>query len=140
MLYYDGDFLSKPDIFVIDNSVDESTFSEYQKICNENNAIHLKMSENLGVCGGRQYIAEHADKADYDYYFFFEDDMFFYTKVDSVCRNGFPRHHKKLYQTVLEIATKEDFDFIKLSFSEFYGDNSTQWSWYNVPQEVREKV
>jgi hypothetical protein len=140
MLYYDGDFLSKPDIFVIDNSVDESTFPEYQKICNENNAVHLKMSENLGVCGGRQYIAEHADKADYDYYFFFEDDMFFYTKVDSVCRNGFPRHHKKLYQTVLEIATKEDFDFVKLSFSEFYGDNSTQWSWYNVPQEVREKV
>jgi hypothetical protein len=140
MLYYDGDFLSKPDIFVIDNSVDESTFEEYQKICNDNNVTHLKMSENLGVCGGRQYVSEHAKDADYDYYFFFEDDMFFYTKVDSVCRNGFPRFHKKLYQTVLEIATKEDFDFIKLSFSEFYGDNSTQWSWYNVPQDVREKV
>jgi len=28
-------------------------------------------------------------------------------------------------------------DFLKLNFTEFYGDNSTQWSWYNVPQDVR---
>jgi len=140
MLYYDNDFLSKPDIIVIDNSVDTSTYDEYTRICQDNNATHVKMEENLGVCGGRQYVAEHAAKADYDYYYFFEDDMFFYTKVDSVCRNGFPRFFKKLYNTSLEIANKEDFDFLKLSFSEFYGDNSTQWSWYNVPQSVREEV
>ena len=33
---------------------------------------------------------------------------------------------------------REDYDFLKLSFTEFFGDNTTQWSWYNVPQAVRE--
>lgn len=28
---------------------------------------------------------------------------------------------------------------MKLNFTEFYGDNSTQWSWYNVPQDFRKK-
>ena len=31
----------------------------------------------------------------------------------------------------------EKFDFLKLSFSEVYGTNSEQWSWYNVPHELR---
>ena len=35
MLYYDNDFLSKPDIYVVDNSTDESTLSEYKRVCNE---------------------------------------------------------------------------------------------------------
>ena len=34
---------------------------------------------------------------------------------------------------------KENFDFLKLNFSEFFGDNSVQWSWYNTPQHVREE-
>ena len=34
---------------------------------------------------------------------------------------------------------KENFDFLKLNFTEFFGDNKTQWAWYNVPQEVRSK-
>jgi len=139
MLYYDQNFLQKPDIFLVDNSTDLTTFNEYRILCDEYSVTHLKMDENLGVCGGRQFVAEHADENEYDYYLFFEDDMFFYSGKDSTCRNGFPRHHAKLYDTILEIINKEDFDFLKLSFSEFYGDNSTQWSWYNVPQSVREE-
>ena len=139
MLYYDQNFLQKPDIYLIDNSTDLSTYNEYKILCDEYSAIHLKMDENLGVCGGRQYAAEHADDNDYDYYLFFEDDMFFYQGKEGTCRNGFPRHFGKLYDVALEIINKEDFDFLKLSFSEFYGDNSTQWSWYNVPQSVREE-
>jgi len=140
MLYYDNDFLSKPDIYVVDNSTDESTLSEYKRVCNEYSAVHLKTEENLGVCGGRQYIAELAEKHDVDFYFFFEDDMFFYTGKGETCRNGFPRFQKELYKKVVEIVDNEKFDFLKMSFSEFYGDNSTQWSWYNVPQSVREEV
>ena len=34
---------------------------------------------------------------------------------------------------------KESYDFIKFSYSEFFGDNGTQWAWYNVPQHIREK-
>lgn len=33
----------------------------------------------------------------------------------------------------------EQYDFLKLSFSEFFGDCSVQWSWYNIPQSVREQ-
>ena len=32
-----------------------------------------------------------------------------------------------------------NYDFIKFSFTEFYGNNSKQWAWYNVPQNLREK-
>ena len=34
---------------------------------------------------------------------------------------------------------KEELDFLKMSFTEFFRDNKTQWAWYNVPQDVREK-
>jgi len=70
---------------------------------------------------------------------FFEDDMFFYNGPDAVCRNGFNRYVKNLYNNVIEIAQKYKLDFLKFSYSEFFGDNGTQWSWYNVPQVVREE-
>ena len=34
---------------------------------------------------------------------------------------------------------KEDFDFLKLSFTEVYMDNNIQTSWYNVPQHIRDR-
>ena len=109
------------------------------QICEEYGLNHIK-KDNLGICGGRQFIAEHADENNYDYYFFFEDDMFFYPKEGEVCKNGFNRYVKNLYKNSLQIAKRNNFDFLKLSHTEFYGDNSTQWAWYNVPQEVRKKV
>jgi hypothetical protein len=39
----------------------------------------------------------------------------------------------------LDIIKKENLDFLKLNYTEFYGDNGTQWSWYNVPQHIREE-
>ena len=65
--------------------------------------------------------------------------MFFYPKKGEVCKNGFNRYVKDLYKNSLQITKKNNFDFLKLSFTEFYGDNRTQWSWYNVPQDFREK-
>ena len=38
-----------------------------------------------------RWIAEHFDKTELDFMFFFEDDMFFYNKKGEVCRNGFNR-------------------------------------------------
>jgi hypothetical protein len=35
---------------------------------------------------------------------------------------------------------KEGFDFLKLSFTEAFGNNAQQWSWYNVPARVRREV
>jgi len=65
--------------------------------------------------------------------------MFFYPHKGDVCRNGFNRYVDNLYIKSLEIVKKESFDFLKFNFSEFFGDNGVQWSWYNVPQVVREK-
>jgi hypothetical protein len=137
MLDYDKDYIVKTKKFLLDNSSDLSTTEEYLEICEEFNFEHIK-KDNLGICGGRQFIAEHFDKTDLDYYLFFEDDMFFHPK-DGVCRNGFNRYVPDLYSKSLEIIKKESFDFLKLNYSEFYGDNGTQWSWYNVPQTVRDK-
>ena len=34
---------------------------------------------------------------------------------------------------------REDFDFLKLSFTEVFMDNNLQVSWYNVPQSIRDE-
>lgn len=139
MLAYDKDYITKTTKFLLDNSSDLSTTEEYSAICEEFGFEHIK-KDNLGICGGRQWIAEHfQNETDLDYYLFFEDDMFFYPNEGSVCKNGFNRYVPNLYTKSLEIIKKENFDFLKLNYTEFYGDNGTQWSWYNVPQHVREE-
>jgi hypothetical protein len=35
---------------------------------------------------------------------------------------------------------KEEYDFLKLSFTEVYMDNHMQCSWYNVPQFIRTEM
>ena len=139
MIVYDKDYIYKTKKFLLDNSSDLSTTEEYSVICKEYGFEHIK-KDNLGICGGRQWIAEHfQNETDLDFYLFFEDDMFFYPKEGEVCRNGFNRYVPNLYSKTLQIVKKENFDFLKLNFSEFFGDNGTQWAWYNVPQHVREK-
>jgi hypothetical protein len=139
MTEYDKDFLDKTKKYLLNNSTDRNTDEEYKELCQQNDFTIIWPGENLGICGGRQYIAEHFDSTDSDYYLFFEDDMFFYNGKEQTCRNGFNRYVKNLYVKTLDIIKKENFDFLKFNFSEFYGDNSTQWSWYNVPQSVREQ-
>ena len=135
---YDNRYLTQPRKFLLNNSSDLSTTKKYEEICEKHGFEHIKM-DNLGICGGRQWIAEHFDSQDLDYMLFFEDDMFFYGGNDETCKNGFNRRVKSLYDKSLHIINSENLDFIKLNFTEFYGDNSTQWSWYNVPQSVREE-
>jgi hypothetical protein len=138
MLEYDKDYLLKTKKFLLDNSTDLSTTEEYSVICKEYDFEHIK-KDNLGICGGRQWIAEHFDKTGLDFYLFFEDDMFFYPNEGTTCKNGFNRYVSNLYSKTIQVVKKENFDFLKLNYSEFYGDNGTQWSWYNVPQSVRQE-
>jgi len=137
MLEYDDDFINKPKKYLLDNSVDLSTTPRYIELCEEYGFEHIK-KDNIGITGGRQWIAEHFAETEYDYMYFFEDDMFFYPKKGETCRNGFLRYTQNLYDKSLQIIHNEKFDFLKLNFTEFYGDNSTQFSWYNVPQSFRE--
>lgn len=136
---YDKNFLDKPKKYLINNSLDKTTFDEYDKLC-EKYGFEEIHKDNIGICGGRQFIAEHSDENNFDYYFFFEDDMFFYLGEDEFCRNGFRRKIKDFYNNVLGIIYIEKFDFFKFNFSEFFGDNSKQWAWHNVPQNVREAL
>jgi len=138
MIQYDRNFLDRPKKYLLDNSSDLETTERYIELCNEFGFEHIK-KDNLGICGGRQFIAEHADENNFDFYFFFEDDMFFFPKKGEVCKNGFNRTVNNLYINSLEITKKEDLDFLKMNYTEFYGDNGTQWSWYNVPQHIREE-
>ena len=137
MLEYDSDFITKPRKFLLDNSTDLSTTPRYKELCEQYGFEHIK-KDNIGIMGGRVFVAEHFNDTDLDFYWWWEDDMFFYPKNET-CKNGFNRYVPKLYQKSLEIIQKENFDFLKLNFTEFYGDNSVQWSWYNVPQDFRQK-
>jgi hypothetical protein len=138
MLEYDSDFITKTTKFLLDNSTDLSTTPEYEKICEQYNFTHIK-KDNLGICGGRQFVSDHFDESDLDVMIWSEDDMFFQKKPNETCKNGFNRYIPNLYQKCLDILKKEEFDFLKINFTEFYGDNSTCWPWYNVSQDFRQK-
>lgn len=132
-------FFDLVDKYVLDNSTDESVFEKNKQIADENGFTLIK-KDNIGICGGRQFIAEHFDESDADYCMFFEDDMFLNPPSETgFCRNGFRKYINDLLPKSLKIMSKSKIDFLKLSFSEFFGDNRTQWSWYNVPQDIREK-
>lgn len=133
---YDSDFLTKTKKFLLNNSTDLSTTPKYLELCEKYGFEHIKKN-NIGITGGRVWVAEHFHESDMDFYMFFEDDMFFYCGEDSTCRNGFSRKTDKLYNKVLQITQKENFDFLKFNYSEFYGSHEKQWSWYNVDQEFR---
>ena len=133
---YDSNFLTKTRKFLLDNSTDLSTTPRYLELCKKYGFKHIK-KDNIGITGGRVFVAEHFQESDMDYYMFFEDDMFFYCGSDSTCRNGFPRKADNLYEKIIQIVKKEDFDFFKFNYSEFYGSHEKQWSWYNVDQDFR---
>jgi hypothetical protein len=124
---------------LIDNSTDSSTYTAYNKLCVEHGFEHIKKEENIGICGGRQFVAEHFNESDSEYYIFFEDDMNLHVPGNHKCDAGLYRYVENLFYKSLAIIHKERYDFLKMSFSEFFGNNHTQWSWYNVPQVVREQ-
>lgn len=126
--------------YLLNNSTDESTTEGYNKLCKKYNFTHIQPGKNIGICGGRQYIAEHFDKTKLDGYFFFEDDMFFYNGEDEFCKNGFRRKIKNFLDKITNIVNLEEFDFLKLNFTEFFGDNSRQWAWYNIPEAKRDEL
>ena len=136
---YDSNFLTKTKKFLINNSLDHSTDEEYTNLCKKYEFEEIK-KDNIGICGGRQFAAEHSDENDFDYHMFFEDDMFFYMGNEEFCRNGFKRKIPNFYDIMMDIVWTENFDFLKWNFTEFFGDNSRQWAWHNVPGDVRAKL
>ena len=138
MLEYDPNFIHKTKKFLLNNSTDLTTTPEYERFCDKYGFEHIKKN-NIGICGGRQFVAEHFANTDLQYMWWSEDDMFFQNKPYETCRNGFNRYTPNLFDKCVEIMNKENFEFLKINYSEFYGDNGTCWPWYNLPQEKREE-
>ncbi len=135
------EWLEKPFKVLLDNSIDKNAQEENKKIADEYNFEYIWLEGNKGICGGRQAAAEHFDKSDADYYFFFEDDMTSNPPEleGKFCRNGLRKYIPNLYTLLHKIMLTDNLDFLKLSFTEVYWDNDIQTSWYNVPQGVRNK-
>ena len=131
-------FVTHTKNYLLDNSTDPTTTEDYINLCKKYKFEHIK-KDNLGICGGRQFVAEHFNNTDSDFYIFLEDDMNILEPNTFQCGSGFNRYYKNLFDKSLKIINEEGYDFLKLSFSEFFGTNTTQWSWYNVPQDVRVK-
>lgn len=125
-------------IIVIDNSNIEESMENNALLCKTYGAIHHITKDNLGINRGRQLAAEMFGASDADYYIFFEDDMLLATPNDpQFCRNGFRTVIPGLFRTLERIMQLEQFDFLKLSYTEVYFDNNFACPWYNVPQTVR---
>lgn len=132
------DWLEKPRKVLIDNSTNEDARIANRNIADKWGFEHIIRNENTGINGGRLYAAEHFQESNSDYYIFFEDDMGLHGSSETgYCRNGFRKYVPNLYNNIQKIMIRENFDFLKLSFTEVYMDNYIQVSWYNVPQLVR---
>jgi len=131
---YEPDLLEKTNKILINNSINNDLFPKYDLISSKYNFTEIRRG-NIGICGGRQLSAEHFNESSADYMLFFEDDMLI--DYEGECAFGFRKRADKLFSKILSIMNKEKYDFLKLSFSEFYGHNGEQWSWHNVPEKQR---
>lgn len=136
-LQYAPKFLNNSKVILINNSSEEFD-DEYDTIFTKYSFYQHIKKGNLGVCGARQFAAEHFANTESKYMFFFEDDMLV-DLSDIKCDFGFSKSCPDFYDTVIKIMDMENYDFLKLTFSEFYGHNGDQWAWHNVPQNKREE-
>ena len=136
IIKYDPAFIKNTEKYLLNNSTKPEFNKDYNKICEQYGFTEIK-KDNIGICGGRQFIAEHFEKAELDYYYFFEDDMLFYDGKENKCKNGFVRKVKNIFNKTVNIIKSEKLDFLKLNFTEFFGNNSKQWAWHNLPENKR---
>lgn len=132
----DQSILNDTDLILINNSTNSNLNDKYNTIIKKYNILEIK-KDNIGICGGRQLAAEHFAESGSDYMLFFEDDMLL--DLDGVCSFGFTKNIRDILKNTTQIMDKENYDFLKFSFSEFYGHNGDQWSWHNVPAHQREE-
>jgi hypothetical protein len=130
--HHDNRMISQTKIYLINNSTNIDTTAEYDELVSLYKMIEIRKG-NIGVCGGRQFAAEHFKELGSKYMMFFEDDMLLDLSPVN-CNFGFPKYIPDFFNNVLKIMDLEQYDFLKLTFSEFYGHNGEQWSWHNVPE------
>jgi hypothetical protein len=133
---HDTNFLTKTRKILLNNTTKEELFPKYDEIVKKYNFEEIRHG-NKGICRSRQIAAEHFAQSESKYMMFFEDDMLL--DFDGNCPFGFKKTVNNLFNTLIKIMDNEHYDFLKFSFSEFFGHNGDQWSWHNVPSENRLK-
>lgn len=123
--------------YVFNNSTDPAVNAEYQKLFSKYGFIEYKFN-NIGINDGRHEVAKHFHNSRHQYMVFFEDDMLAHT-TEGKCKNGFTTKQTELFDKAIQILETEDLDFLKLNFTEFYGDNRENWAWYNLPENKRKE-
>lgn len=124
--------------YIINNSNDPLVKESYDKLFAANDMEIIHEGINLGINDGRHLAAKHFENSDHDYMIFFEDDMLMHDGQIKVCKNGFNTFTEGLFQKATEIVDNNNLDYLKLSFSEFFGDNHEDWAWHNVPVDRRD--
>ena len=72
------DFLSKPKRKILIDNSNQYSYKERNKEIASQYGFEVINKDNIGICSGRQFVAEHFNEQnDLDYYIFFEDDMLF---------------------------------------------------------------
>lgn len=125
--------------YVINNSDDIGVAAKYKELFDAHNFEVIHEGSNVGINDGRHIAAEHFDKSEHDYMIFFEDDMLMHDGTIKYCKNGFNTYIDNLFQKSMQIIEDNKLDYLKLSFTEFYGDNHEDWAWYNVPEVKRKE-
>jgi hypothetical protein len=126
--------------YIINNSDDPSVKEQYDAIFMKYDFEVIHEGKNIGINDGRHLAAEHFENSDHDYMIFFEDDMLMHDGQVRVCKNGFNTFIEGLFQKAIQIVENHDLDYLKLSFTEFFGDNHEDWAWHNVPNDARRKL
>lgn len=133
----DRNFIDKTSKILLNNSTKPELITKYDNICDKYGfKEHFKYG-NKGVCGSRQFAAEHFSSTGSRYMIFFEDDMLL--DLNNSCNFGFNKNISNLFNRIIKIMQIEEYDFLKFSFSEFFGHNGEQWTWHNVNSENRLK-
>lgn len=106
---------------LLDNSTVPDLIEENKQMAREFGFEYIHPGRNLGITGGRVYIAKHFQQSDSSHYVFFEDDMGLHpSDGHTLCKNGFSQNIPNLLKKALDIVDKEGLDFLKLSFTEVF--------------------
>ena len=135
----DPEMLARTDKYLLDNSTDPSTRAAYDALC-QRYGFQVIRRGNLGITGGRIYCAHHFEELDaHDLMLYFEDDMLL-SAEDGTCANGFRTSVPGLFERSLAIVRNEPgLDFLKLSYTEFFGDHRIHWAHANLDTEARQR-
>lgn len=124
--------------YLINNSTDKNLASAYNSICSEYELEEHKF-DNIGITGGRVFAANHFDKSTHRYMVFFEDDMILNGPEfeGKICKAGFKKYDNDIFEKSIMIIEENELDYLKLTFSEFFGVNHDNWTWTNMDEQSK---